>query len=398
MFITLQSCESTKKENKTEEESHEGHDHSVKKEESAEEETHEEQEGVELSQAQIKTIGLEFGDFSKLKINDSVSATGVLSLPPKSVVSVSAKAAGFISFTKNYIEGSYIEKGELIGYLSSSEYIKIQKEYLKAKASLSFSEKELDRHKSLLESGAVVLKDFQKMKAENYIDRIEVESLANQLSFLGIKTSTLTIDNMTSKIPVRSPISGSVASVSAHRGVFVEPNKEIMEVIDEDHLHLELDVFEKDIALIKNGQNISYNVPSLGDKRYNAKVFKISKQFDKNKRTLNIHGHLEDIRPRFINDIFVNAKIWLNNKTVMALPEEAIVEQGLISYIYVSSGVPDADGGLVFDKIMVKTGSVEEGFIAVELIDTIEKGYKIVVKSAYYLLAQSKSGSLKHEH
>ena len=82
----------------------------------------------------------------------------------------------------------------------------------------------------------------------------------------------------------------------------------------------------------------------------------------------------------------------------MALPEEAIVEQGLISYIYVSSGVPDADGGLVFDKIMVKTGSVEEGFIAVELIDTIEKGYKIVVKSAYYLLAQSKSGSLKHEH
>ena len=78
----------------------------------------------------------------------------------------------------------------------------------------------------------------------------------------------------------------------------------IMEIVNENHLHLELDVFEQDISNIKVGQRISYNVPALGNSIYNGKIHVIGKEFNTVNKTVRIHGHLEGKRPKFIKDLF----------------------------------------------------------------------------------------------
>lgn len=39
------------------------------------------------------------------------------------------------------------------------------------------------------------------------------------------------------------------------------PSDEIMELMDVSHMHVELQVFEKDILQLKKGQHISFRVP-----------------------------------------------------------------------------------------------------------------------------------------
>lgn len=96
-------------------------------------------------------------------------------------------------------------------------------------------------------------------------------------------------------------------------------------------------------------------------------------------------------RPRFIKDLFIEAKIWLTDQTVQALPEKAIIKNGASSYIYVSNNQEDGDE-VIFEQLMVIPGTTDKGFTAVRLIDSIPDGMRIVTKGAYYVYAQSKAG------
>ncbi len=179
--------------------------------------------------------------------------------------------------------------------------------------------------------------------------------------------------------------------------MYVTPEMELMEIVDEKHLHLELDIFEKDIANIKEEQPISYTVPALGNNIYEGEVHIIGKEFNTDNKTVRIHGHLENDRPKFIKDLFVEAKIWLNDQTVQALPEKAIIKDGASSYIYVANDQTDEDE-IKFEAIRVVQGTTDNGFTSVKLIDAIPDEMKIVTGGAYYVFAQSKAGELEHEH
>jgi len=111
---------------------HEGHNHGVKEEAHSEDDGHghghgDHKEGeIHLTNEQIKTMNIQFGGFSEIKINDFVSATGTLGLPPNALTSVSAKSNGFIKNSNKYVEGSYVKKGVVMAYLENPEFIQHQ--------------------------------------------------------------------------------------------------------------------------------------------------------------------------------------------------------------------------------------------------------------------------------
>ncbi|MDB4768721.1 efflux RND transporter periplasmic adaptor subunit [Saprospiraceae bacterium] len=379
-----------------------GHNHGTEKEGLSEDDGHghgeEHEEGeIHLTKEQIKTMNIQFGDFSQIKINDYVSATGTLGLPPNALTSVSAKASGFIKNSNKYVEGSYVKKGVIMAYLENPEFIQHQREYLEVAAELVFDKQELARQKALVESNAGIEKNVQRLQSEVNRKTATLKGIAKQLAYLGIKVDDLSSDNIVERIPIYSPMGGYITSIQMHNGMYVTPELELMEIVNENHLHLELDVFEKDIANVKEEQRISYTVPALGNQVYEGEVHVLGKEFNTENKTVRIHGHLEKVRPKFIKDLFVEAKIWLNDQTVQALPEKAIIKDGASSYIYVANNQTENDE-LKFEQIMVMPGTTDKGFTSVKLINEIPNGMKIVTEGAYYVYAQSKAGELEHEH
>jgi len=380
-----------------------GHNHGAEESTHSEDDEHdhggEEQheEGLHLSKAQAKTIGLEFGTLSSIKVNDFVKATGSLGLPPNAHSSVSAKTNGIIKGTKKFVEGDYIKKGAVIAYLENADLIITQQDYLEAKAQITLKGLEVERQNTLVESNAGVTKNLQNAQAEVAVLDAKTQGLAKQLSFLGISTSNLSPSTIKQQIAIVAPMSGYISKINFHNGMYAQSSISLMDIISSEHLHLELDVFEKDIANIKKGQKISYTVPALGQSVYYGSVEVIGKEFNANSKTIRVHGHLEGTKPTFLKDLFINAKIYLNNEESSALPEEAIIKDGANSFIYVANEKVD-DKEIEFEKIAVVTGATDNGFTAVKLIDTIPDGMQIVTKGAYYVYAQSKAGELEHEH
>lgn len=352
---------------------------------------------IHLTKEQIETMKIQFGDFSQVKINDFVKATGTLGLPPNALTSVSAKANGFIKNSKKYVEGSYVKKGAIMAYLENPDFIQQQQKYLEVAAELVYDRQELERQQTLLAANAGIERNVQKLKSEVAMNTATLKGVAKQLSYLGINVENLTTDNIVQRIPIYAPMKGYITSIKMHNGMFVSPEMELMEIVNENHLHLELDIFEQDIANIEDGQRISYTIPALGNTIYEGEVNVVGKEFNTENKTVRVHGHLAKERPKFIKDLFVEAKIWLNDQTVNALPEKAIVVDGESSYVYAANN-QSAENELKFEALRVIAGTTDDGFTSVKLIDPIPEGMKIVTEGAYYVYAQSKAGELAHEH
>ena len=357
----------------------------------------EHREGLFLTKQQAETIGLEFGELLSIKINDFVKATGTLGLPPNAYSSVSTKANGIIKSSKKYVEGEYIKKGSVIAYLENPDFIKTQQEYLETIAQLKLKRLDVERQRTLVEANAGVTKNLQNAEAEEAVLQAKSMGLSEQLNYLGISTSQLTTNSIRHQIAIIAPMSGYISNINFHNGMYAQSSVSLMDVISTKHLHLELDVFEKDISKIKKGQNITYTVPALGQTIYEGEISVLGKEFNVNTKTVRVHGHLEGLKPEFVKDLFVNAKIWLNDITTTALPAKAIIRDGENAFVYAANKESDSNE-IEFKKLNVIIGASDNGFTAMELIDTIPDGMHIVTKGAYYVFAQSKAGELKHEH
>lgn len=370
---------------------HDGHDHDD------EHGDHEEEEGIHLTTAQIETMDIGFGDFTDIKINDYVTATGTMDLPPNGYADVSARATGFVRNSRNYVEGDYIKRGATLGYLENPDFINHQQRYLELTAELVFLREELDRQETLLSADAGILKNVQRLRSDVAAKTAQLAGTRQQLEYLGISTADLTTDNITNRITLFAPRSGYITTIAMHDGMYVEPATKLMELIDQDHFHLELDVFERDVAKISKGQQLTYTVPSLGPGRYTAEVHVIGKEFNEENKTVRVHAHPTGEQPPFVRGRFVEARIFLTDQTVQALPEEAVLRDGEMAYIFITPTESTGDE-VEFERLPVRAGITDNGYTAVTLIEPLPTGMRVVTEGAYFVYAQSQAGELEHEH
>ncbi len=55
-----------------------------------------------------------------------------------------------------------------------------------------------------------------------------------------------------------APISGYVTEVNVNLGKYVSPTDVMFEIVDTEHLHAELTVFERDVPRLKIGQKVRF--------------------------------------------------------------------------------------------------------------------------------------------
>ena len=121
--------------------------HSDKK--NQEKETVKKQENtIQLSNEQIKNAGLVVGNPEERTVKGILQLQGTVTVPPKSVVSVSIPLGGYIKKT-DLMAGMHVRKGQLLAVVEDMQYIQLQQDYLTAKEKFQLAKSEYDRQKEL---------------------------------------------------------------------------------------------------------------------------------------------------------------------------------------------------------------------------------------------------------
>jgi cobalt-zinc-cadmium efflux system membrane fusion protein len=312
-----------------------------------------------VSKAQFDTGKMELGTLEEKEFHNVVKAIGMIDVPPENKAIINAIMGGFIKTTPLLI-GNQVKKGQQLVTIENPEFITMQQEYMEIKQQLNYLKSEYERQKTMVEENITSQKSFLKAESEYQTAMASANGLKQQLSLLNISVSAVEKGNITSIVTLYSPISGSITKVNVARGTFVAPGAPIMEIIDNDHLHLELSVFEKDIMQVKKGQEIRFTIPEASEKVFEADVYLIGTIIENN-RTVNVHGHLKnESETNFLVGMFVESSIFTSSQLKKALPETTLVD---IDGVYHALQLDEAnENGYYFTRVTVKAEDNYNGF------------------------------------
>ncbi len=347
---------------------------------------------VTLTKAQYETAGIEIGTTTTRNISEVVTANGKIDIPPQNLVSISAPMGGFVRKTE-LLQGMRVRKGQLLATIENPDFIQIQQDYLETQSKLEYAQLEFNRQTELSKENINAQKILQQAGSEVKTQKARLEGLTERLKTAGINLKTLNNGTIVNSASIYSPISGSVTTVNVNIGKYVNPTDVMFEIVDTDHLHVELSVFEQDIPKIRLGQLVHFTVSNNADKEYTAKVYLINQKINED-RTVRVHCHLSKDEKGLLPENFVKAIIETGANPVTALPEQAIVDFEGKSYIFIqNAAIKDSAGtGMAFDMKEAIRGVSENGFSQVKFQEGFDgKSAKIVLKGAYALLAKLKN-------
>jgi len=256
-----------------------------KKEEATTQNTVEINNLIEISKAQFSNSKMELGTISNEPFSEGIITNGFIDVPPASRAKVSAIMAGFIKTTPLLI-GDKVKKGQLLLTIENPDFIEIQQNYLEVFEKLKYLKTEYERQKILFEEKITSQKNFLKAESDYKSAVAQVNSLEQKLKLMNVNVSNVKNGKFTSIIPIYAPISGSITQVNASVGKFMNASDVILEVINSEHKHLELVVFEKDVLKVKEGQLIKFQIPENSERIFNAEVHLIGKSIDETKKSI----------------------------------------------------------------------------------------------------------------
>ncbi|MFZ5973771.1 MAG: efflux RND transporter periplasmic adaptor subunit [Bacteroidota bacterium] len=384
-------------------------------EENPAEEHHEEEEStVELTEAQIKNAGIALGAIEQRQISGTIKVNGVLDVPPQQLVSVSAPIGGFLKNTV-LLEGSRVKKGQAIATIENLDFIQLQQDYLEAKSNFEFAKADYERQQELAKENVNSAKTLQQSKANYASWQAKYNGLKEKLNVLNINIASVEEGNLKSFINLYSPIDGYVTEVNVNIGKFVNPSDVLFEIVDTEHLHAELIVFEKDVPKLKIGQKVRFTLANETKERM-ATVYLIGREISQD-RTIQIHCHIDQEDKELLPGMYLMAVVEAGGTLVPALPNEAIIDYQGKKYIFIvtdgsrehedeneknskeESGEAAHEEGHHFEMTEVQIGNNELGYTEVTLPEGFdEKNAQVVVKGAYSLLSKLKNSEEEGGH
>ena len=239
---------------------------------------------------------------------NTVSFNGVIVTAPQSEATVAVTMGGIVR-QANLVPGQFVQKGSIIATLENPDFITLQQSYMEALAQEEYLKQEYERQKTLADQKAASMKKYQEAKSEYLTMKSRLESAEAQLSLLGISGASLQKSGIQPLLEVKAPISGYIEEVNINRGKYVQPGESLCQVIDKNAPMLCLTTYEKDVNLIKEGENVQFRVNGLGNENYSGKIISIGQLVDPVNRSLKVFVRIINGNPAFRPGMYVTAHI-----------------------------------------------------------------------------------------
>lgn len=339
---------------------------------------------VSITDAQYKTAGIRTGKIEKRSISTTLKLNGKIDVPPQNMVSVSIPLGGFLKSSK-LLPGMRIKKGDVLAVMEDQQYIQLQQDYLTAKSKLIYFEKEYTRQKELNQSKASSDKFFQQTEMDFKTQKIAVSALAEKLRLIHINPEQLSEDNLSRNVNVYSSIDGFVSKVNVNIGKYVNASDVLFELINPEDIHLNLKVFERDLAQLSIGQKLSAYNNTQPEKKYACEIILISQDLATD-RSAEVHCHFDNYDKALLPGMYMNADVSVNVADQWAIHSDAIVSFEGKDFIVVE------EKPMHFTLVEIVKGSSENGYTGIRPVQELDlEKQSIVINGAYSLLMQSKT-------
>jgi cobalt-zinc-cadmium efflux system membrane fusion protein len=337
-----------------------------------------------LTQAQFDKAEMTLDSLSEHIFSDFILTTGMVNIPAEGRFDVSSYFGGNI-IRFDLLIGQKVQKGQVLFTIENPEFVQMQQDYLDAMSQLAYLKSDYERQKTLIAENISSQKSFGKAESEYKSTLAITESLRKKLQLVNISTSDLDPTKITSKANIYAPISGYIESIQVNQGTYLNPSDIALTIINKDHLHIELNVFEQDAIVLEIGQEVTFYLPDNKSREFKGKIFLIGQSINE-KRMLNIHVHLDDEKEGnlLVPGMFIEAKIAVKSSKNTALPAAAVINSNDLNYVL---ALTKKEEDLYYlKKTKVDIGLKDEGMVEILSEKDFAAGTLFLSKGGFQLI------------
>ena len=287
--------------------------------------------------------------------------------------------------------GDRVKAGDILLVVDSPDIAQAYSEYMKEDSDLQYATRSHELAKDLYADKALPLKDLKQAENELVKARAEFRRAKERLLSLRIPAEELNkpLDKqkITSRFEMKSPLTGIVVerSVTPGQSVGGDVGQVLFTVADLAMLQVVADVYERDLALVKEGQFAKVRVEAYPGEDFPATVAAVGDVVDPASRTIKLRAWVNNQEHKLKPEMFARLSLQIGDATrILAVPKEAILEVDGKQFVYV------VDENNRYVKREVKAASFTSG--QMRILEGLTPGQRIVTKGAVLIKGQEVKG------
>ena len=299
-------------------------------------------EFVELDKAMLANVKIE--RVREQALPRLLTATGKVQFNEDQTARVLAPLPGQVLDLRARV-GDTVAKDAVLFQIKSREVAALAADYLQSQRDRDLAEKTHAMTKDLFEHQAASRIAFQQAEGDLARANAQVVRAEEALRVYGLDPAqAMEAGGARSLVPVRSPLAGSVIERTVTPGQFVQAdNTSLLTIADLSTVWVLVDVFERDLHLVRGGQRVEVTAAAYPDRRFTAHVDRISDKVDPESRTLKVRLLVSNPGLLLKPEMFITAALVLNESTPgVTVPVKALFTEGDRSYAFVAVGTAGA--------------------------------------------------------
>jgi cobalt-zinc-cadmium efflux system membrane fusion protein len=374
-----------------------------------------------------RRAGIEVATIQTRQLNKSNVFSSSVEATSKGTAVVNSLVHGIITRVMADV-GQSVKAGEILCYINCPDLLEAQSQYLtsqakqqEAKAQLvqvenriGLSKADIERISQLNKEGIASTKDLQASQtklATTEADLAAARSLLSasnsyvaaaesRLRSFGIKSSSVTDSNLINELPLRSPISGTVAKRSVSAGQNVNPSASsgtmqanaedgLFTILDLRKVWVMLEVPQSEVAPLKIGVPVDFTSEVAPGKTFKGKVITTGEKFDPASRTVAVRVEIENpqliLKPGML--VLARASESITAGSVLAAPKSAIQEVDGKQCVFVKIGEHR------YKKTEIQTGTTNSDYV--QITRTLRPGEQVVTQGSFILKSEALKANLE---
>jgi cobalt-zinc-cadmium efflux system membrane fusion protein len=303
-------------------------------------------------------------------ISSELKLTGKISFNEDHVVRVFPLVSGHISDVKVSI-GDYVHKGQVLAQILSSDMAGYTSEYKSAQSELAIAKKNLDVTTEMKNSGISSEKDL--LTAKNEYDKT-LSSFNKMKEVMKVYGSNDESENG-SEFVLKAEMDGFIVEKNITTGMELRADdaNSLFVISDLKDLWAIANVYETDIAKIKEGSQPDISTLSYPDKKFTGKIEKVSNVLNPETNTMTVKVHLDNNDYLLKPGMFATVSIrFPETRKTLSVPSSAILYDDNKSFVVSFNKRCDVDLReinilkSISDTAFIECDSLKEGNLVID--------------------------------
>jgi Cu(I)/Ag(I) efflux system membrane fusion protein len=318
----------------------------------------------------VQNMGVRIASVVRGPLHTMIRAVGSFTEPEQNHTEINLRVSGWIQKLYANQDGMNVAKGDPLFDLYSPE--------------LTAASDELIAARKMAEAGGMGTDSTMRDSADAI-----VSGARRKLALLGLPDDQIDaiakLEKSPATITFKSPMSGHVTEKTVVEGSAVKAGERVMRIADRSTMWLQIQVYERDLALVKVGTPVTATVTAAPGATFEGKVDFIYPHLDMMTRTATARVIFPNVDHELREGMYASALIQaVVAEDTLLVPREAIIDSGTRQIVFIAEG----DGHFEPRTITVGLSGRSNADAAAEMVQVLTglNGSETVVTSGQFLL------------